>query len=130
MPNITKSSNHKYSALKKRLLSEQRELGQRLQIRLGDVSVEQEPDDEAAQATSSITRDMTVATIERERATLAAIEAALKRIEKGRYGVCESCGTAISDARLKALPWARLCISCANRMTPSPSEYFRLREAS
>lgn len=34
-------------------------------------------------------------------------------IQAGTYGSCENCGTAISQARLKAVPTARLCISCA-----------------
>ena len=40
------------------------------------------------------------------------IESALKRIENGTYGLCESCGEQISLERLKVNPEARLCISC------------------
>lgn len=39
------------------------------------------------------------------------IDEALKRIEEGAYGVCE-CGKVIPIKRLKALPFARLCIKC------------------
>ncbi len=35
--------------------------------------------------------------------------------ETGNLGICESCGEQIADARLKALPWARLCVRCAQR---------------
>ena len=31
---------------------------------------------------------------------------------KGTYGECEGCGEEISAARLKALPWARYCVTC------------------
>lgn len=41
------------------------------------------------------------------------IESALDRIEKGTYGICASCGEAISDARLDAVPHAQLCQVCA-----------------
>lgn len=41
------------------------------------------------------------------------ITKALVRIETGDYGTCEACGTAISDARLDALPQTGLCIKCA-----------------
>jgi DnaK suppressor protein len=58
---------------------------------------------------------MAVATLERERRTLEQIEAALSRIKKGKHGTCESCGATIPDARLKALPWARVCVRCAER---------------
>ena len=35
------------------------------------------------------------------------------RIEAGTYGLCESCGETISEARLKAIPEATQCLSCA-----------------
>ena len=42
------------------------------------------------------------------------ISEALKRIAKGTYGVCAQCGTDIDPKRLKALPNATRCISCAS----------------
>lgn len=39
--------------------------------------------------------------------------AALERIENGSYGTCESCGESIGEARLKAIPEAARCVSCA-----------------
>lgn len=41
------------------------------------------------------------------------IRAALKRIAEGSYGVCSQCGATIDPKRLKALPTATKCISCA-----------------
>lgn len=41
------------------------------------------------------------------------IEAALKRLDEGTYGICVSCGEAISDERLSAVPHAPLCKECA-----------------
>jgi len=41
------------------------------------------------------------------------IEKALKKIEKGNYGLCEECGQKIEDTRLKIDPAAELCRSCA-----------------
>ena len=49
------------------------------------------------------------------RDTLADVDAALGRIEAGTYGVCESCGSVISDARLEAMPAASRCIDCASK---------------
>jgi DnaK suppressor protein len=127
---MPKVGNHKQNAVQKLLLAEREALGKRIQSRLGDVFVEHEPDDEVAQATYSVTRDMMAATIERERQTLAEVEGALERIAAGNYGLCESCETPISGARLRALPWARFCIACADGLTASPSNYLRLRTAS
>jgi len=49
------------------------------------------------------------------RETLHEIDAALEKFDNGTYGVCESCGEAIAEARLEAMPAARLCITCASR---------------
>jgi DnaK suppressor protein len=42
--------------------------------------------------------------------TIAEIDAALKRIEAGTYGMCELCDKPIGAERLHVIPWARLCI--------------------
>ena len=46
---------------------------------------------------------------------LQAIEEALVRMEKGTYGVCRDCGDPIAPARLEAIPWTRVCISCKQK---------------
>jgi RNA polymerase-binding transcription factor len=43
------------------------------------------------------------------------VERALYRMEEGTYGICRECGNPIDDARLKAIPWTRLCIDCASK---------------
>lgn len=48
---------------------------------------------------------------------LQAIEEALERIEKGTYGVCRDCGEPIAPARLNAIPWTRVCISCKEKQS-------------
>ncbi len=52
---------------------------------------------------------------EKERAELVSIDEALVRIDEGVYGECEECGEKITDARLKAIPWAALCITCQEK---------------
>jgi DnaK suppressor protein len=46
---------------------------------------------------------------------LQAIEEALLRIEKGTYGTCRDCGEPIAEARLNAIPWTRVCITCKEK---------------
>jgi DnaK suppressor protein len=46
---------------------------------------------------------------------LQAIEEALKRIDKGTYGICRDCGEPIAPARLNAIPWTRVCITCKEK---------------
>ena len=47
------------------------------------------------------------------REELAATRAALRRLDEGHYGVCARCGDRIGEARLRALPFALTCVSCA-----------------
>lgn len=66
-----------------------------------------------------------------ERARLA--ELAKEKLETGKYGICEKCGSEIVKQRLKAVPFARFCITCQSE-TESVSEhnkhmsYFRIPE--
>jgi DnaK suppressor protein len=46
---------------------------------------------------------------------LQAIDEALHRIEQGTFGVCRDCGEPIAPARLNAIPWTRVCISCKEK---------------
>jgi DnaK suppressor protein len=47
---------------------------------------------------------------------LLALEDALKRIEKGTYGTCESCDQKIPPRRLEAYLAARLCVQCKSKL--------------
>ncbi|WP_068112158.1 TraR/DksA family transcriptional regulator [Tropicimonas marinistellae] len=47
---------------------------------------------------------------------IAAIRAALRRIEEGTYGECVQCGEDISEARLDVLPFTPFCAACANKL--------------
>ncbi len=43
------------------------------------------------------------------------VDIALKKIEQGTYGICDICKGPIPEARLKALPYANLCIECKHK---------------
>jgi len=47
--------------------------------------------------------------------TLRETEDALAKMDAGTYGQCESCAGDIGEARLEAMPAARLCIPCASK---------------
>jgi DnaK suppressor protein len=53
---------------------------------------------------------------DRERRVLAEIEAAEARLAMGTFGVCASCARPIAVERLRALPTARLCVRCEDRV--------------
>jgi DnaK suppressor protein len=50
--------------------------------------------------------------VESLRSQRAEVVEALQRIESGDYGRCENCGQEIPEARLDAVPSARLCVTC------------------
>jgi DnaK suppressor protein len=82
-------------------------------------SVEDETGDETAdqhfadEATATYDRELDYSLEENSEQVLAEIDAALRRIDEGTYGICTNCGKPIPPERLEALPWASLCIDCA-----------------
>ena len=64
-------------------------------------------------ATLAFERQHAAALLEAAREQLVAIDAALGRLEAGRYGGCERCGQPIGADRLAARPTALTCIRCA-----------------
>jgi len=64
-------------------------------------------------ATLAFERQHAAALLDAAREQLAAIDAALQRLETGRYGICERCGQPIAEERLAARPTAVTCIRCA-----------------
>ena len=61
-------------------------------------------------ATVTFDRELDYTLEENSEQLLAAIDAALKRIEDGTYGTCARCGKPIPEERLEAKPYATLCI--------------------
>jgi DnaK suppressor protein len=47
-----------------------------------------------------------------QRAAIKEIEAAMKRLDAGSYGICDECGNEITEGRLKIVPFARYCRVC------------------
>ena len=74
---------------------------------------EREEDSRAQMATE---RELEFTLDARESAELDAIDAALKRIEDGSYGVCVDCGADIPAARLHAAPETPRCLSCQDKL--------------
>lgn len=66
--------------------------------------------DLADQADVVVNRDTTSAIFADLEARYDTVLAALARVEKGSYGVCEACGGAIEEARLEADPAATTCV--------------------
>ncbi|MDP1793480.1 MAG: TraR/DksA C4-type zinc finger protein [Acidimicrobiales bacterium] len=70
-------------------------------------------DDESGEGASvALERERDLALASQHQGIVEEIEDALRKLERGTYGACESCGKMIMKARLEALPYARQCIDC------------------
>jgi DnaK suppressor protein len=67
-------------------------------------------------ATETLDRTLAMATSENLRDMLENINAALRKMEKGTYGLCDMCGKDIPKKRLEALPYATMCLTCRKRI--------------
>lgn len=74
--------------------------------------LEPEVGDSIDQATQSLDKEILFELSDNERKILRDIEAALRKMEKGTYGLCEHCKNIIEKKRIKALPSARYCMTC------------------
>jgi DnaK suppressor protein len=72
---------------------------------------------QAAAASHVFEQQRDLALRDRSKAELERVDAALRKLDEGTYGTCESCGKQIAPERLEAIPWAPLCIDCARKGT-------------
>jgi DnaK suppressor protein len=98
---------YRYKAL---LEKKYEELKQTVQKREG-ITIERAADiiDELQ---SVVERERAITTLDRFTRQLREVEAALSRIREGTFGYCVECEEPISVTRLKAVPWASLCLRC------------------
>ncbi len=103
------------------LLEERRRLRQELsEMEEHQVKTEEKPvadasgyeDDLVDVATETFEREKGLALESSVQGLLQMVEEALHKIRKGTYGICEGCGRTIDANRLRAIPYARLCIRC------------------
>jgi len=73
-------------------------------------------DDLVDRANNAYNREFMLALSGSERDLLRDIDGALNRLDVGSHGYCEPCERPIPRARLNAVPWARYCIDCQERV--------------
>jgi len=115
MATSPKTVRTRYHALERELSAQRDALLARFAEQRSEAFLEHEPDDECAEANRNLARHLILTNLDRERRLVQEIDVALQRMKSGRYGECEICGTSIPDARLRALPWTRFCVHCAER---------------
>ena len=105
---------NEYREIPENLLARREELNKRLSAIALSVGRGRPLDpDFAEQAVERQNEEVIDALDEAAHAELSRIAHAIARMERGEYGVCASCGEAIPTARLRAVPYTDLCVSCA-----------------
>lgn len=66
-------------------------------------------------ATDTYDREFSLGLASNERRLIYDLDDALKKIEEGTFGICEDCETSITKTRLKAIPYAKLCVKCQEK---------------
>lgn len=95
---------HKLLEEQKRITGELERLREALKVEVDVDAEEGDPD--------LIEREKNVALVSQLEVKLARVQAALRSIEKGKYGICERCGKEIPVERLEVRPDASLCVTC------------------
>jgi DnaK suppressor protein len=114
-------SEGRHASLKQILLVKRETLIQQIKQQLGQsVSEEQQRRLEAAmdsgdQALVDLEREMGISLQEMRNRERQLIDDALDSLDEGTYGMCADCGEEISEKRLHALPFARLCVECQSK---------------
>ena len=89
---------------------------EREQAKLNETASERNPDiDSVEGGTMAFEYEKELALVENARDLLRKVDHAQAIMKKGKYGICESCGTSIPIARLQVLPYATTCVDCSGK---------------
>ncbi len=106
-------SNQEPADLRDRLLQQKAELNTRVDKIKADIGRGLDADSKE-QAGQLENKDVLDALANEANEEIAEINAALRRLDEGNYGICSGCGDGIDKRRLAALPYATECIKCAS----------------
>ena len=79
-----------------------------------DIVIQQAPD-ALDQTQYAAERDLAVSLLNRNSQMSRRLRGALQRLQDGTFGICLACEEQISVKRLRAVPWAELCLECQER---------------
>lgn len=115
---MTKKMNKKDRGQFRKLLADKKETITRKLTEAITESKEMESNvaqDLVDKAETSYTKEFLLSLSDGERNQLMLIDEALKRLERGDFGVCQLCQKDIGAKRLAAIPWTPLCIDCQEK---------------
>lgn len=108
-------------ALQKMLMGKRQEILKEIEGSLGQSLTEDQQRrlesarDVGDQALMDLDRELGISLMEMRNRRRQAIDEALVRLTEGTYGICAECGVEISERRLEAVPFAKLCVECQSR---------------
>jgi len=82
------------------------------------------------QGTDNFDRDFALNRVSLDQDILFKIDEALNRLALGTYGLCDNCGRGIENARLKAVPYSRMCIACKSKNEDGQKKFKSFESAS
>jgi len=103
-PEIVARERRKLAEEQKSMAGQLERLREALKVEVDVDAEEGDPD--------LIEREKNVALVAQLEGRLARVQAALRSIDKGRYGICERCSIEIPTERLEVRPDATLCLPC------------------
>jgi DnaK suppressor protein len=104
---LLESERAAYSRQAEALKAEADQLAEEMEP--GDIQFDEESGEGG---TMNVERERDLALSAQAQTAIEEIDRALAKIDAGTYGICEQCGQPIPKARLKALPYAALCVAC------------------
>ena len=110
-PKVSRSNDLK-TMLESRRGEVVHELQEKIRAARGDGLTDRDVLDDAESTELDIQDEIGFALIQLKMEMVKQIDAALRRLEDGRYGDCFECGAEIAEARLRALPFAVRCRDC------------------
>ena len=113
--------DRRQEALQRMLMGKRQEIIKEIEGSLGQSLTEDQQRrlesarDVGDQALMDLERELGISLMEMRNRRRQSIDEALMRLHEGTYGICAECGVEISEKRLHAVPFAKLCVECQSR---------------
>ncbi len=120
-PKEREERQHRREVLQRMLLGKRQEIMREIEGNLGQSLTEDQQRrlesarDVGDQALMDLDRELGISLMEMRNRKRQAIDEALMRLNEGTYGICAECGIEVSEKRLEAVPFAKLCVQCQSR---------------
>ncbi len=120
-PKEREERQHRREVLQRMLLGKRQEIMREIEGNLGQSLTEDQQRrlesarDVGDQALMDLDRELGISLMEMRNRRRQAIDEALMRLNEGTYGICAECGIEVSEKRLEAVPFAKLCVQCQSR---------------